>query len=494
MKKILLAVCVVALAACGTKNDYRSALPKDAAVVAGFNPKSLGDKMNATDFTTSNLATLIGKNLSDEDRALVLPLLADPKESGLSMADDIYFFLTKERAMGILAKVADGKKVAEVVAKAGLTPVSEGDWNFAGLMGDQTAVAAYNDKTFLFYNDEQPYSAAAPKLQALLAQKGKDGLMGVKHAAAALKGGDDFCAVVSYGAMMELANELPGASTDAMMAGMGMMKDAEYVVTGNFEKGRIVADADVVFTNKDSEKSYFEMVRKISGKLNGSSLKYVPEEVLLAFSGNIKGAGLYEIMMGVPEFKELAGQAAPIKAVLESIEGDITMALTSFDAKQAMPSFVVMAELAKPDVILGYAAMASALGAKSDGENRWVVDAGRMKFYFGVMDKLFYVTNNEASYAALGGEKLASIDSRYDVFKGYGGFVVDLAKAGEAVKTMHLGIDTEWVTLMEMFGTLEASTPEPGRSHVVVTTADPNKNAAEVAYTALQAAAGHVHL
>jgi hypothetical protein len=489
MKKILLAVMVLALAACGPKKGeaYRNALPKDAVAVVGVNLKSMGDKSGAKDFAGSPVAQMVGEGLSDKDRELLVSLLSDPAGNGFSTTSDAYFFVTKDNVPAILARVDDSNKVGEMLtAKAGFTPTVENGLNVAG---DSNVVAVWDDNAFLFHAAAKP----AAEVAAMLSLPKNEGLMSLKPAAKALTSGADFCAVMSYSAMMQVMEDMPGANANAMMAGMEMMQNAYYTVTGNFEKGRMVADAEIAFDDKESEKKYLELTSKLIGKLNGSVAKYIPEGSLLAFAGNIKGAGLYEQMLAVPEFGMIAAQAAPLKSIMEALEGDLAMALTAYDAGERMPSFVILAELSKPDVILGYASMLGAIGAKSDGENRWVLSQGSINLRFGVQDKLLYMTNDETSYSALAGGKIASIDERYgNVFKGYGGLVADVAGAGAALRSMHM-VDSEYLPLFDMFGTLETSSPTAGKSHIVLTTADKEKNAAEVMYEALQMfAAGRI--
>lgn len=501
MKKILLAACVFVLAACGgAKDGYRNALPKDALVVAGFNPKSLGDKMNAKDFANSNLGLMLSKmmtndGLDEADRQFLMSLISDPKQSGLSMADDIYMFVSNEKTVGILAKVDNRNKVSETIEKAGQEVIEESGKFVAGDLENGTAIAIYDDNVFLFYVDEANWAEMSPKVHAMMAQKATDGLMGTKAVADALTGGNDFSVVLNYTAMMNMMEDLPNG-TSAMM-GMSTMKEmkslmdgANYIMTGNFEKGRIASDMHVVFADKEKEKKYFDFAAKLVGKMNGSALKYVPENSLIAVAANIKGAGLYEMMATVPEFSNMAAQMAPVKTVMEAIEGDITMALTGYDAANKMPSFVMFVELVKPDVVTGYLAMASAMGAKSDGENRWVLDAGKTIVRFGIHNKMLYATNDEASYAALNGTKMASIDGKYGtLFKGYGSMVIDFAGGGEALKAAGVDIEPEIMPLLELFDKLEISSAEMGKTHIVLTTSDKGKNAAEVIYTTVQAMA-----
>lgn len=487
----------VALVACGggkNKEDYRNALPKNAAVVAGFNPGSIGDKMKAGDFAHSDLARLFDKVLADNgvdeaDRGLIMTLLSDPKKSGLSMSHDMFVFLHKgPDAVGVLAKVDDMKKVEAAVEKAGVERITDGPHTIAGRMDDQTAVAMFDSKMLMFYASSKKFDAAAPAIDSLLRQKKTDGLMGVKEVAGVFEAGHDFCAVANYSEIMNMTgmSDSQMADMQGLMPYVDAVKGARYAIAGNFEKGRVNVDAQVFFDSKANEKTYMDMASKLTGKMKGDMLKYIPEGAMLAFAGNIDGAALYEQMSQVPDMEKLFRQAPPVKTVMEAIGGDVVVALTGYE--NMMPSFTMLVELTKPDVILGYASLVATTGAKTVGENQYSVSVMGMTINFGLKGNMFYATNDAATTAALAGQNIASLDGRYaDVFRGYGSFVVDIATAVNILGSSRVvSITPDVLPIIKLFSTLEVSSPELGKTHAVLTTADKNKNSAETIYQALQ--------
>jgi hypothetical protein len=524
MKKILLVAVAVALAACGgAKDDYRNALPKDAVVVAGFNMKSVGDKMNASDFSGSDLALLLREvnvhnfraeiGASNGDMIEFVAALLDPENSGgLSTADDIYFFAGGDangsgevldlRNAGVLAKVADRKKIEEVAAKVGMEHSVSETKSVAGQMGDQTAVAVWNDKVFLFYAANKPYAEIEPKLEAMLAQKKADGLMGVKSAADVLTARNDFCAVLSYGRLFDMISKMPMADMSALSmmpaSYMDMIKGTRYAFTGNFEKGRMVVNAQMYHDTKESAeafKEYLDMSGKMVGKIKGDVLKYIPENAMMAFAGNLDWSALYDYMITLsPDTKKLFEQVPPVKAVMSAIGGDMAIALTGMDVAAKMPTFTFVTELKQPDVILGYAAMASAMGAKTVGENQFLFSYGSLNIHFGVQGNMFYATNDASTVAALAGEEIASMDGLYpEVFNSWGGVVMNIAAGGTLLRSLDgelrsegVNIGPDVMSIVDMFATVEMSAPELTKAHIVLTMTDKEMNAAEVFYRAAQ--------
>ena len=491
MKKILLLACILTLAACGSKQSatYRNVLPKDAMMVVGVNLKSVVGKMGADDFADSALSRVIGEDMTEEERTLIMPLLADPAKSGLSTGDDVYVFVTQEQAVGVLARVDNAAKVGDIVAKAGFTALIEGGRHSAGRMDNRTAVAVWDDNVFLFYRSDKPYAETSPVMQTLLSQENKESLISFKPAAKALAAANDFCAVVNYNAATAQALALMNGGAQGGIPGsyMDLLKDARYIVTGNFEKGRMVVDMTMAFGSGENEKAYRDFASKLSGKVDGRLLKYIPETSLVTVAGHIHGSVLYEMMASMPEAGRFMQQASPVKSVMESIDGDIVMALTAYSGE--IPSFVVLAELSKPEVIQGFLGMAAAIGAQPDGDG-FVFSVMGFTVHFGVTGKMFYASNDQAAISAIKGGNIASVEGRFgNVLKSYGGIAVDLAAGGEVLKKNNLMDIDELLPLLGMFGTLECSSLDHERSHLVLTTTDPKKNAARVLYEALQTAA-----
>ncbi len=490
MKKILLlAVVALMIVACGKKAGFQSALPKDAIAVMSFNPKSIGGKINADDFKQSAIYKEIDEQFAEDDtknRELVMSLLADPKESGLSMTDDIYFFMLKDNKGGVLARVADKKKIDAAVEKAGVQSTTEGDKTVAGRMDDDTAVAVYDNKVFMFYASEEDYSTALPHIQSLLSQKAEDGLMGIKPAADALLAKDDVCVVVKVGDLMSQMNSAMGMGMNMMPAGVASVENAVYVMTGNFEKGKMVGDMKLVFLDKESEKAYLDLTQKMNGKFKGSLLKYIPENAAIAFGANLHGAGLYEYMESMPDMQSTLRQVPPVKTVMEAIDGDFVMALTGYDASTKMPVFSALVELSKPDVILGYASMAASIGAKSVGENQYSFAYGNINVSFGLKDNMFYITNDPMTISALSGEKIASLSN---LGGGYSMGLINFESGREVLSAVPMDSDTREVMmpLLEMFGTMEMSASTPTNMHIEVSMIDKSRNAAEVVFTTVDA-------
>lgn len=494
MKRIITLVAAAVLCACGGKEAaYKNALPKDAVIVVGIKIDQLGRKINAKDFANSGIAKIMRteSDLAEDKNELIISLLSDPKESGLSLTDDVYLFYlpgdTQTKGVGAVARVADRKKVDEVFTKAGFTSTEQDGRTVVKYHETGTHMAVYNDETFIIMESQQDYSTSEPMVAGLFTQK--EGYFTANKAAAdMLNGGDDICAVMGYNKVMEqLLQNNPMVST--MSSYMEMYKGVLLAVKGNFEKGQIVVDALPIYTDKDTEKKMLELTEKMVGKkLNGNVLKFIPEDAILAMAVNIKGAGMYETLNQQSELQATLAQVPMMKGIVEAIEGDMAFALTAFDGN--MPRGAVFVELGKPDVITGYAAMAATIGAKAveGAENQFIFSQGGIEAHFGVKDNTFYMTNDPRIVAAMGGEKIASVADKAIFAKGAGsGFVNFAALLG--IKNLTDEIDENMMPFAQALSSLEFSSVDNTTSRIVLNMTDTSVNAAEVFYTLIDALA-----
>lgn len=454
MKKILLLLVAVAAVGCAKKSDYLGALPKDAALVVGVRAGRLMDKGGVKELAGTNIYARVSDALEGKAGSeVLLAMLADPRESGLALDNHVYFFAIDEERLGVLAGVANKAKIDAIVTAKGGENVT------------------YNDKTFLFHTFDKATA------EALLTQKTDVD----KKTAEVLAGKDDFCAVGSYDALMKLSGDM--ASPLKAMPQVAMMEGAQMLLTGNFEKGHMQVDLKPTFATKDAEKKYYDLMLATTGKIRGDILKYIPTNSMLVGAANINGPALYELLVQEPQIGRMAGQIPAVKSVVESLMGDVAFCVSAVEGND-VPQFTLLAELDKPDVILGYAAMAEQFGAKKVSENRYTYTLRGNTFHLGVVKNMFYATNHPESIEALDGKKIESVKGA--AYGGYGALIVDVGNGRAAIEGR---VDDEYKPLLSAVSKVVMSSPEVGQSHVRVIMTDKNANAAKSLFAAANASA-----
>lgn len=484
MKKIITIIAVATLCACGGKDaPYKNALPKDAAAVVAVNPAQLSEKFNIKNFRETNLAKgMLGDNdLESEQKELIAGLLENPEQSGVSASDKIYAFVTTEKHGGLVARVEDRAKIDETLTKMNITKSDINGRSFVGTMDDEdTGVMAYDDNVLICYIADKPFAEMQAVIEGLFTQT--EGFLGTnKEVAAALEGSADICGVVAYDNILSLAKAINPmmAMASAQMNGFEEMYKGLYMgIAANFEKGQVVTDLVAIYTDKAVQKKMEELTTKMTGNINGNVLKFIPEDAVLAFAANIKGAGIYDFMAQQEEFKDELARVPVIKEVMSAIEGDMAFALTAVKEK-GIPEGAVFIELSKPETITAYASMAASLGAKpvEGKENQFVFGTDGIVVHFGVDGKLFYATNDARVAAALEGEKIASLAGN-SLFKGAGAGFVNFVPLQSVLGRS----DEELKQFLGAFASLEITQPGKDSNRIVLKMTDQSTNAAEVIF------------
>ena len=350
MKKLYffcIALVALMLASCGGK-DYREMLPADSFVIVSINPESLSRKAQVGDFTQSVYYKMAEQALADapeEERGRILSLLAHPSETGLDVGSDVFMFVTMENAsqtgnptVGGLFKVGDRKKLDSFLGwlsqKSGFTSFEEDGITFlANTQGADMPVVAYDETALLVYTapvDNDQAKAAAKKL---FAQKKTESLMGNSQLAQAIERPSDMKFVMDYGSVMAVAGEQIGT---AGLSGFEFLNKMSMAMPVDFEKGKIVAEARILFSDKEAEKQYMEMVAA-QRKMDGDFLKMLPAENVATLAGSMDGTRTYEMLQKIPMYSMVFAMAPQVKPIMEAIDGDIALSFHGMTDNGRMP-------------------------------------------------------------------------------------------------------------------------------------------------------------
>lgn len=491
----------VLLFSCGEGGkDYRNMLPKDSFLTMSVNPKSLSDKASVGDFTQSVFYKLIDQAMGEdyiepEQRAYLLSIIAEPSKTGLSTDHDGFLFISmddvvsSDPVVGVLFKVNDRKAVDKFmeyfIDENGLDRVDQGGMTIIGDVDNtwETTVMVYNDDAFLFYHSEDVYAETRPRIEKLFTQSREESLMGISEASQAFTGNNDLCMLMSFGPMMEyMPNEVKSIPT------FSAISKAYFSMPFNFEKGRIASDMKVFFTDKEAEKEYRKL-QEMSSPIKGNLAQYIPASSMLSVNANFKGSQVYEYLASIPTYSMVMSMVPQVKTVMDAIDGDLMLSFNTMKMNPMVPVFTAICELNSTSPIEELTPMLAALPIQETGKNQYVFSQGGMTIHFGLKDKMLYITSDSEALAALSGQKIENIGSRYGKLftTGYSSMVFDFAALRDllmlGVSQRELGQGAMMaMPILEIFENVVVNTPSLNNTTMEINMTDKSRNAADVIY------------
>lgn len=486
MKKLYffcIALVALMLASCGGK-DYREMLPADSFVIVSINPESLSRKAQVGDFTQSVYYKMAEQALADapeEERGRILSLLAHPSETGLDVGSDVFMFVTMENAsqtgnptVGGLFKVGDRKKLDSFLGwlsqKSGFTSFEEDGITFlANTQGADMPVVAYDETALLVYTapvDNDQAKAAAKKL---FAQKKTESLMGNSQLAQAIERPSDMKFVMDYGSVMAVAGEQIGT---AGLSGFEFLNKMSMAMPVDFEKGKIVAEARILFSDKEAEKQYMEMV---------------------AAQRKMDGTRTYEMLQKIPMYSMVFAMAPQVKPIMEAIDGDIALSFHGMTDNGRMPELSLIAELKDPAIMETIKGMIPVpMQEMAPGQYALSPDANTT-IYFGLNDNTFYATTDSDALVFLTGAQTSAYEAEVGkLFRGsYGTMFVDFPAVRSLIESLiaQNRLDQSAAAslmALSLFDTLEITGRTERQGELVLNMTDKDKNAAEVLYKTIE--------
>lgn len=395
---LALLVSVMLLSACSKSVEYVNVIPAEASAVVSIDLKALTQKsgLNENEAMKQKLADAMKSGLDADALQYMERLMKEPSESGISTSDKIYVF-TMEAAenAGLVAKVTDMNKVKELFKLLEQEQISM-PLQDTGVNGYQLAflnekdVACFNENTLLIVIGKDVFASeytesAAKAMIAQTAEQGISSVEGFKMMSG--KKGD----IAAYVMMNVMPNEYTSLLKENMPEGLSL-KDYQFVVTLNFEKGKVRVELESV-KNEALEK-YQKQYEGLLSKLNTDFLKYFPASSLFYMGASIDGEKLLEVISSAPEAQETIkrlGEQIDIESVLKSIDGDMVYGMSSLSA-QGAPALTCFVKV-KNDELLN--AVNKALGAmvkqESDGNYSVAIGMG-LNAYYGMKDGVFFST------------------------------------------------------------------------------------------------------
>lgn len=399
-----LLVVMALLASCSESSEYTNAIPKDAAMVVSLDFKSMAQKSGINgkegESVVTKLTEVLKSGLEGEAYATAEKIVKNPAETGLSLTDKVYLFITpNSNTFAVVAKVLSEGKVKSLMQSlkeqqlcSDLKSESGCTWTTVG-----NGLCVYNNGTFLLVGtlDSDPEGMKG----TVLAWMRQD-------AANSYASTSDFAKLRdTKGEINVVANMsvLPREATMQMRMGMPAdlkLEDIKCLLTTTFEKGKIVVDFESLIENKELIALY-ERQTQTSTPLKGTYMEYFPANTLLWASGNFNGEAVYNLLCENPTIKQsLDNPMLPIdlKTIFSAIHGDIAIGFSSLVTNDLL----VYADVTNKEFLKAFEELRPLLALSggqmklnSTGTDQYEFRMYNQSIWFGVKDKMFYLSNNE---------------------------------------------------------------------------------------------------
>ena len=302
-----LLVIMAFLASCSESSEYTNAIPKDAAMVVSLDFKSMAQKSGINgkegESVVTKLTDVLKSGLEGEAYATAEKIVKNPAETGLSLTDRVYLFVTSNsNTFAVVAKVSSESKVRSLMQSlkeqglcSDLKSESGCTWTILG-----NGLCAYNNGTFLLVGTL--YGNPEGMKDTLLAWMRQD-------TANSYASTSDFAKLRdAKGDINIVANMsvLPREATMQMRMGMPAdlrLEDIKCLLSTTFEKGKVVVDFESLIENKELIALY-EKQTQTSTPLKGTYMEYFPANTLLWASANFNGEAIYNLLCENPTIKQ----------------------------------------------------------------------------------------------------------------------------------------------------------------------------------------------
>lgn len=448
IQKIFFAVLSLSLfiTSCSKSTELSDSIPADAVYIVNFDNKALIEKSEYDIF--QNPVVQQGINmykafLRDQDKVAMLDeFLKDPNSIGLDVKKDFYFY-TNYKTYGFLLGVNDSEKFRNALLK--FLPIKEEDIlkedNVYTISPESMVTVAWDKNKLLFLVDMTAVYGRAGndpasidlKNQAIdqIKQDKDNSINSVKSFAGFIQKKKDISVFYNLDGMGNMFNMISPSAVpmEKLMPLQGMVEQFKGVSMGmytSFEKGEVKVAGEYYYDSDETEKKFKDIVLGTMGDIKGDQLKYVGENPLFVMSTNMKGEGIYQYLtqLGFLDLlqKEISGPITmeQVEQLIKNVEGDFTFAVTSLEEKkidmselgedfyfheditQTVPNIMLFAEMKDANSLLSFIKGLLDEGSYAEVSSSVILyQTSGMKFYIGVNDNTFFVTNSDYVYENL---------------------------------------------------------------------------------------------
>ncbi len=326
-------------------------IPSDAVMVGSMNLGSLMEKM---DYDKMKELDFFQKMLSEmkDDRPELIYLMESPKESGVDLAKNIYFFSEKmdgnDMVMGTVMSLSDKGQFEKMLKKAdenGKLAIEKKDGYSLATLGNDNLAIAFNDDMVVIGSGSNNIEEITAKVTDRLNNKGKKNIKSNK----AFKKIDNNHDIVMF-QNFDGASELLDGQSDMVLTTLGLTKEdleGNYSISyGDFENGKMTGTQEYVLNAKIKELA--KAIVKNGVKTNFS--KSIPEDNLIGvMSSGLNMKGIKQLIM-----EQMGGFAVgQVNNVLSPYGLNFDEAMGMFDGDLFVAGYAGETKNDDPEMLLG---------------------------------------------------------------------------------------------------------------------------------------------
>lgn len=406
---------LVMFASCSKAPDYLNVLPDSSVVVAKVN---VGNLLTESEVLTDPQVAGFLKNgineLQGDTRTLMRELLDNPSNLGLDLGKELYVALENVEQMRglVVVPVSDEEKLKNVVA----TLLADREMNLNCTLTQQNGINKIQDErgnAIAAFDAEKmviPFSNGTADAMEYMTPK--DGAGKSDELNDFIQKKADVAYYIDYGQIVTL---LEGAQPQLEGMDLEMLKEAKFISTLNFEKGKAVMATEFVGSD-EIEKVYNDIYANPSNDL----AKYLPQTTWAAAQLSVKDlAVVKDFFKGEianqmnqvfdkvnAELQEKGIQAKVGFELLSSIKGDVIAGATPVvkNGYRQQPQGILVAECANKDLF-------DLIAALIMEENEHAEKVGNDLYSLGV--------NMRPDWSTYDGDGLNYTREGYDYYFGY---------------------------------------------------------------------------
>lgn len=432
--------CLLAMiTSCSKQAEYEKAIPANATAVTSINAKSLAEKADlgssSNKAIVDQLTEAMKEGMSPSTHKLMTEILKDADKSGIDFKKPIYIFVSPDfKNAPAIAKVSDAANLtASIEAMENekiATTLADGDGYQYTLINGQVFMG-FNATTLLITNYMSNSQLEQIKTQTanLFKQADDASIINSETFKQMNKMKGDIKFMVSNLVEMNnmYANQAKGLTPDDID-----LSKLSFIGDLSFEKGKIVSNINPYSEDNNLMKLIEEKSSSLN-KIDNTYLKYFPKSTLSILSMSINGKEVYEQLSNIAEVKKNMSpeDSKLLETLCNAIDGDVTFGLTNVSMNN-QPAFLLHAALKDADIV---DQLCSQFGntpkspiTKLD-KHEYVYKDRKFNVFFGVRDKLFYLTNDETTYKNIGKSANPSIKEKEytsDFTNHQAAFVIDI--------------------------------------------------------------------
>ena len=399
---IVLGFMLLLLASCSPKSEYTHALPKNASLVVAVDWGMLADKAQLQGKEgvklTDKLVALLQGGLEGEAARLAEKIVKKPSESGLNFAAKAYLFATPHaNAFGLLMKVDSENKVEDVLNALHEQQICSDIRQESGCRWVQMgkSLCAFNKGTFLWMqNRTGDVENIKGTAFMLMRQQEGEGFDALSDFVLLKEEGNDVASMIDL-------SILPDRLTTPLRMGLSgdiRLQDIKYLVTTNFEHGRMKMDFRSLTSNKKVQTFYQEM-DKVTSVIQGKYMDYFPANTFAWLGGRIQGKAFFDRLYQNPTLRQqLLNPELPVdmKRIFSAVEGDIAVGYLSV----VSDAFLAYADVTHSDFLETFEELRPLLALTGGqvqlydtAENQYALKTMDGIYWFGVKGGFLYITN-----------------------------------------------------------------------------------------------------